>query len=713
MKRTTDLKHDRILQANSCHEPQHELDLGSPDSSHSALAAKSINCCPRTALKNQRQHGTRPPACRALLLGARVPDLHGVDHDIELMREALEQHGFTDIRVVIPATRDAMQMAIAELIEDTEAGDAVVLYYSGHGSTLEAQHVDGAEPSLFGETSTYRFLVPSDIEESSDEDFRGYTNIELSEDLATLTTKSRNVVAIVDCCYAGRVFRRSDDEREIIDWQDLDKGPPVRNVVLDGRLARAAARHYDRLRESTRVQVTLHAEANPWVVQLLASASHEPAFETLVPERSVEDSYYAGTMTVALHAALMRINPDLTTWQDLGRMIYETPQRGRSQRITVTGPYRRFLFSEHERAPHGELSLRLENGSIQVNGGRLADLSEGDIVELFSFERTAFVAVGTAELCTVRSTLAELGPFPDSVRVAPDSYARPLHYTTPRAVLEIAGISGPARVLLEARLAGNGLLRMIDAGETYGELPVAGQLRANEAGRIVLAAPNLGEYLSLDIPRTLDPTDSPHTAAVLAEHLSESARRLARAAILRALPEPSATERLAPAWDLHVYTIESERLGRQLKGGEHLANDRITVDLMSSSEDLLYCNVLLVRADGQIRLLSQGQGGSIELPPGHSYRLGQRSRDPTDRVRGVELERPNLPNIRSGAIEVMLIIALSDAPVDLRSWEQDSVLHFSPRDPFSPSSTERNLRAPPKCSVAARYHLERFTFCYE
>lgn len=659
---------------------------------------------------------------RALLLGARAPDLLGVDRDIQLMREALEHHEFGDIRTVLPATRDAMREAIAALIEDTQPGDLAVIYYSGHGSTLEARYLDDPEQPKPGEASLYRFLVPSDIEASSEDDFRGYTNIELSEDLAALTAKTHNVVMIMDCCHAGRVFRNAQAEGERISWQDPSVRPPARHVGLEGAFARSAARHYARLRASERTQPPLHAEANPWVVTLLASSAGGPALELDASSRSDTDSDYSGVMTRALAAALMRVDRDTTTWQDLGRMIRMTPQRGRPQQVSVEGPYRRFLFDERERAARGELSLEFRDEQILIAGGRLAGLGPGDEVELYSLERGAFVAVGKASIETVHSSFAVLEAGADSSRLTRGSYARVIHFAEPRARVELGELSGDARTLLEARLIGDGQLALSDDGDPDRKLPLVGELRVRESGRVECVAHVGRTVLELDRPRTLDPAASPRMTARLAEHLADNARRLAWAAMLRDLPAPRELERLSADYSLQYRVVEGRgdaaRLGPMLAPGDVLgpgqpftviaARPRAQDSSIGSEDASLYCNVLLVRSDGHIRLLSRGQAQSVEFNARSPYCLGRRSRDPAELVRGVSLERPTQSVVeRSARVELTLLAVVSDQPVDLRSWEQPGATRFNPRDPLQPASGARNLSPPSTGLCGARYRVER------
>lgn len=657
-----------------------------------------------------------PLVRRALLLGARAPDLSGVDHDLELMREALLHHGFADahIEIVVPATRDLISTAIRGLIERTQPGDVVVLYYSGHGSKLDdtsvSNHMANPRAPELGELAYYRFLVASDIEQSSDEDFRGYTNLELSLDLAALTRKTRNAVMIMDCCHAGRLFRADPgDADERITWQDNSRYLPARNVDLTGRWAHAAAKHFERLLATRGHELAdRHAEANPWAIRLLASSSEGSAFETSCPPREGCDHQHCGAMTLALHAALMKVDPRRTTWQDLGRLIRMTPQRGGQQRVCVEGPHRRFLFMLEEREPFGEIDLDLDHDRIVLAGGRLVGLMQGDRFELQALRRGSFEPVGDAEVTRVGSSYAEVATTIDPGQVDGLSYARPVSYSAPRATIELLGIErdSKAHELLAERLVASGLIRVHDPDRPFvncERLPSAGQLRL-EQRKLRLSSSGV----AFDVPRSFDPGRAPACAEQLAEHMADCARRLARAACLRALPEPRDSERLEPCWELSWTTVEAGKIGRVLApNGEQLrVGDGFTVCLTCSRP--LYFSALRVRADAEIELLTRAQGGGVEVVPGRGYVLGQRSGSTSAKL---IVDRPS-NGIVSGSVPVWaaLVLVLSDLPVDLRSWVQHGLSRFVMRDNLQPESHARNVSPPIRGLHGARYHVETWTF---
>jgi len=648
---------------------------------------------------------------RALLLGATAPNLDGVEHDIELMQAALTYHGFAPehLDVVVPATRAAIEAGVERLLEAVEPGDAVVLYYSGHGSKLDADPRDRSAQVPLGEASYHRFLVASDFEESTDEDFRGYTSAELSLDLAALTRVTPNVIAIMDCCFAGRIFRASEDEqRERLVWADGSSGPPARHVGIDGPWARHAQRHYDRLRQTRGLELDRRAaEANPHAIRLLASSASKPAFETPRPPRAEADWRPAGVMTRALHDILMRVDAERTTWQQLGRHIYMTPQRGTLQRVSIEGPYRRLLFSLVEREELGEVDLSLERAPPTLTGGWVADIAVGDRFELrMPDDRGEPRSVGTARVRALTSSHAELAASGslDVDALGPGACARPLTYARPRAAIEIAGLdpASPGFALLDARLSASGYLDPIPAGAET-SAPIAGRIR-HAQGKLQL----LADEVALERARSFAPAGSPACAELLVEHLNDACHRVARAMQLRRLaraPIP-AGEDLDPGAALSLFTVESGRKGRELADGDVLRSGA-AISLALQTPTTLFINALLVDPDAKISLLTRSQqSGGVEVAAREGYVLGQRSGDPDARLRGVELTRPS-PSIIAdpGPLPLTLVVILSDGPLDLRRWQQRGISRFAPRDALAAPRRYRNITPPPPPLNSARVHV--------
>ena len=118
---------------------------------------------------------------RALLIGSQTFGLTGCDADVALVKQLLGAQGFDPIQTLTgeAATREGIVTAVEEVIATAGGDDAVVLYYSGHGGRLA--HPDWEDRQAKGLPAHLQFIVPWDIEASSEDDFRGLLAEELSE----------------------------------------------------------------------------------------------------------------------------------------------------------------------------------------------------------------------------------------------------------------------------------------------------------------------------------------------------------------------------------------------------------------------------------------------------------------------------------------------------------------------------------------------------
>jgi hypothetical protein len=74
------------------------------------------------------------------------------------------------------ATREGIIHAWRQLISESADGDVGVVYYSGHGGKVEMEKTT----SEAGQPWRFQFLVPTDFDKTTDADFRGIADVELS-----------------------------------------------------------------------------------------------------------------------------------------------------------------------------------------------------------------------------------------------------------------------------------------------------------------------------------------------------------------------------------------------------------------------------------------------------------------------------------------------------------------------------------------------------
>lgn len=648
------------------------------------------------------------PIRRALLIGAETPDLLGVAHDLKLMREALMAHAFTSIEEIRPATRAAIESSIRWLIDVTHENDVAVLYYSGHGARIDASSRDEIPP--IGEDAFYQFLIPSDFAESTQEDFRGYTNVELSLALADLTRKTKNAVVIMDCCHAGRFYRVHGAAAPALLWQDPNKGPVVRYLDLDGPWIEFARAHCQRLIAGpTGARCGRAAEANPWAVRLLASAPSGQAYETEVDGNASSQPRRAGVMTYALHRALMSANSELMTWQDIGRMMRSTPKPKSvpAQLMSVEGPYRRVLFSLAERRTEGEVELESDGDDIVMAGGRLVGLEPGDRYSLHGYRHRMMQVIGHARVTSVSNSTARLQSSAVIDRIESSDWARPLEYARPRAAIDLSDLPlSHAREILRARIEASGYVRALEVGEQLNELPIVGHIRAH-GHSVQLEA----DGIRFDCPRILDPASAPRAALQLAGYLADGAWRLARANELIRLGSTFPADGAQPKWRLSFARVEKGKLGeplpRTVERGVVSLRETEPFSVSLDTAVRVYLSVLSIRADASIDILSRSQAGSVEVGP-EGYVLGQRTRLP---LAGIEVKRPSASAIeRGGSLPVTLVAVITDTPVDLRSWEQVGINRFIRPRPLAGETIPRAFATDSLWLDAPFVHVEVWTY---
>ncbi len=145
---------------------------------------------------------------RALLIGIEeyqnVAQLEGPVDDAMSMQSFLMEHmGFQQQDIALIANEQATNAGIQNafkqfLVNGTQPGDRVVIYYSGHGG--QVPDTNGDEEDKLDET-----LVPVDARDDSPDDHRQLTDDDFGALLAML--EGRDVTVIIDACHSGTIAR--------------------------------------------------------------------------------------------------------------------------------------------------------------------------------------------------------------------------------------------------------------------------------------------------------------------------------------------------------------------------------------------------------------------------------------------------------------------------------------------------------------------------
>lgn len=293
---------------------------------------------------------------RALVIGSQTGDLSGVEIDASRMSRFLEQQGYrSKLLIRDKAVRQNILTSYEQLISATGAGDAVVVYYSGHGGLA-------ANPYFEEEQHTtprhLRFIVPFDIAASTENDFRGISSLELSGLLARLTQKTKNVTVIYDCCHAARMSRNLDL---------VPKALPRTWFV-------GIAAYIERLKESGLSIDQSMIESNPNAVRLVAAGSTQSAYEY-----TNSNGEQVGLFTHTLLAMLKDVRNLPVSWNAVVQHVREEVLRiVPEQRPEVEGPSRRLVFSIKQADETGVLAVGQKSGNPVLFGGRLLGIEVGD-----------------------------------------------------------------------------------------------------------------------------------------------------------------------------------------------------------------------------------------------------------------------------------------------------------------------------------------------
>ena len=160
-----------------------------------------------------------------------MTDLRGAVNDARGIEEALrEYYGFGDADILALTNRQATRKAIlaaiqAWLIDGTEKGDLVVLYFSGHGARVpdfDFDERDGCDEAWVPHDAV---LTATSVADS---------RVILDDEVGTLLAQAedRTVVVIVDACYSG-TSTRSIGRRRVAALKETPARGPAKYVGLE------------------------------------------------------------------------------------------------------------------------------------------------------------------------------------------------------------------------------------------------------------------------------------------------------------------------------------------------------------------------------------------------------------------------------------------------------------------------------------------------
>jgi Caspase domain len=602
----------------------------------------------------QRRHGRRAvnEDCKrtALLIGCPL-GLDGVGNDIDNINARLVARGFTCRRCHgEDATRDRILAELECLRAGARLGHAIVFYYSGHGGRCHlAKHEHATH-----EVGSHNYLVPVDHDEEGE--FRGVVDFELSMAFHDITTRTKNVTVILDCCHAATLVRGS---QEVIGAQPDErtkrwKGRSLYRMPHDLRKSFAL---FERRRHE------LHPESNPHVVRVVATGAGSPAFE------SQQAGGYGGWLTSELCAALDDELGARTSWDRIIRRVREQVMRHRGnahQHPEVEGPVARFPFSLEEEVDvlnRTTLVYDPTDGRSWVRAGRLHGLEVGDELRVLRDDGHASQGqvAARARVVKVLDDLARV-ELSAARAMAPPGTGSERGFP-PNGSTVALGVLG-RRELVWVRSVDHAVLI-----EHALELRPRLQL-TDDPNLATFRVIQRGGWISIEGPSWLHRRARRADAngiISLVDDLDDLAKRLV---LDERLAHPTGLPKGA-SWSADLLVRRpGERTFRVLRDPTLLTRGTeayIELEVSFSTLPALYVNVLDRGVSGRIQLLNESQPSGIELRVGLGARTNASSRA-SARVPGLSvltLDWPSDVPLMPELSEEFIIVA-STRPLDLR-----------------------------------------------
>ena len=577
----------------------------------------------------------------ALLIGAPTYGLRGVDNDVAAMTDALAARGFEITQCVGPAaTRDGILGAYEQLIRRSRPDDAVVIFYSGHGGLIEPPAGDRGDilPAY------RRFIVPVDFTQSTPDDFRGITGIELSVLLGRLTRRIPNVTVVLDCCFAGTMSRAGDLITKSL--------PEPKAVDLRSHLNRL-------LHGGLRVDLT-RPLGNSFAVRVVACAPEQRSYEY-----GGRRGDRIGVFTEALTDALTAAGDAPVTWSTLMTQVRQNVLDViANQRPDAEGPFRRLLFEVDEEDVVPSLPVVWEGlGRVRLDGAPLIGVEPGDQFVIMPAGTTVpdeGRSLGTVRI-DGRGPAAAVGGI-DPPHIAPPVGARAFRV---RTVAPRVPVALPPVPELIVATAGSTFVRPAEPGERHSL-----RVRVDAAGMFTVA----DAIGPLRTPR-------PGSGSGSVRSVVKDLERVARATSLRKIAEQPGWEsdaRIVVEWGR---VTEGRPSPLPTSGALVHVGDPIYLTVRNEGDDSVHVSLVDIGVSARISVLNPAQPSGRLLRPKDEYLFGRDDRD--GRLTGVPLTWPTGLDDTWPRPETILAIVTSQAQ-DVSMLEQDSVsrAEYGPRSPL-------------------------------
>ncbi len=572
---------------------------------------------------------------RALIVGSQTPPLSGVNRDVESIDLLLTQLEFeTTLCVQEKAKRQNILDGYEKLIADSRAGDAALLFYSGHGGlAVNPNYQPMAEASQLS-PRYYQFIVPFDIDESTEDDFRGITSLELSMLLARLTDKTKNVTVILDCCHAARMSR---------DLSLMPKALPKPWFV-------GVEAHLEKLSSQGISAAQLDIESNPDAIRLVAAGVNESAYEY-----TNEAGIRTGILTESFLLAMEDVEGLQVSWHNLGTRVRERVLSVVPfQRAEIEGPSDRILFELETVERTGVLPVIFRYSEPKLQGGRLMGVHVGDIYTIapLGIEKPRQGnTIAEATVTEVSGGLASIDikfmPGHETIPAAANAF--PVSAVLPKQAVAVLAQDTKQGDQLRAAINASERLRVAEGEETDGLLA-----RVEVANSQIHLRDRANGYALIEAK----PFSAESVQATI-----HNLNQHARAQTLINLRSGEGANALEAAYDIEFGRVVDGETQPLSRADDVLSvGDRVYLRVRNKSPETIYVSVFDIGVASKISLMTRSEPSGVELKANEDYMLGYRE---GTGLRGVKLGwASGVPD--DGPRTESVIVILTDVPQDLR-----------------------------------------------
>ncbi|KAI9373579.1 caspase domain-containing protein [Aspergillus egyptiacus] len=614
------------------------------------------------------------PVKRALIIASPFGGLLGPLADAAAMKRVLQELGFeVEECCDSSATRQGVLDAWQRLIDATCPEDTVVIYYTGHGALVRPKDDAGdegnAELEMPEHARTFQVLVPMDYDQTTDTDFRGILNIEISYLLRNTTAKTRNVTIIADCCHSGSMFRGPGS------------GVTARPRNLPKIAYHSVASFLASLRNGGHFHGELDINGNPHAVRIAASTVHELAMEYMDAH-----GVWRGALTEALISAMQLVNGHDVSWRTILMHVRRIVQaRFPLQHPRAEGPGDRMLFSLQHVTPTALQHFVVVGDTPIFQAGTVFGIRKGNTY--------AVMPLGPQDVAEPRKELPEA------------------------TVIAVTGFSAQLKLNFWPSWKGfseRGALAFLKH-EVFEKLPVVVpfdleglqiEIEKSKYLRYGTAEDNiLAEFKHIKdtvmlcnhqgIRIASRRIDNPKTAPGQAfSDIIMAAERLARAQRVMNLQRELKQDRLTHSIDIEIGTVKDGNPDKlfQPGGPNHVTEgESIYIQLENRGTNTVHVSIFNINVAGRISFMTPDNPTGYELCPDETETFGD---DGFNYLKGVALAWPD--GVQRLAIDEQFLFVLTSSPIELRDLA-DSVNYDL--------AAARDVPPPPPKPLKIRYDI--------